>query len=104
MVAWNHAQNNISLTVLLGFVKRQNGPAVLSVKCACAAKPLWPSPSMPLVPTARVAFVQTLSSYEPPQPFQVSPMYSRDEVVTPTAAVCGSSVFDNNAGGGEAHP
>jgi hypothetical protein len=70
---------------------------------ACAPKPLWPSPSMPLVATTRVAFVETPSSYGPPQPFKASPMYSRDEVATPTAAVYGSSVFDN-AGAGEAHP
>jgi hypothetical protein len=66
--------------------------------------PLWPSPSMPLVATARVAFVEKPSSYDPPQPFKASPTYSPDEVVTPTAAVYGSSVFDNNAEGGEAHP
>jgi hypothetical protein len=92
--------------------KHAEPPAVLPVgtvrqwlvKCACAPKPLWPSPSMPLVSTARVAFVETPSSYELPQPFKASPTYSRDEVVaTPTAAVDGSSVFDN-AGGGEAHP
>jgi hypothetical protein len=59
----------------------------------CAPKPLWPSPSMPLVATARVAFVETPSSYEPPHPFKASPMYSRDEVATPTAAVQGSSVL-----------
>jgi hypothetical protein len=69
----------------------------------CAPKPLSPSPSMPLVATARVAFVETPSSYEPPQPFKTSPTYSRDEVATPTAAVHGSSVF-GNAGGEEAHP
>jgi hypothetical protein len=58
---------------------------------------------MPLAVTARVAFVETPSSYEPPQPFKASPTYSRDEVATPTAAVYGSSVFDS-AGAGEVHP